>query len=61
MSNKFTKKIYLRMSKEDKRIIKRAAKISSKSMAAFIREAAEEDAKWVVCGDRLLTTPFKLG
>lgn len=48
MSNINTKKISLMISRQDKAIIKCAAKLRGRSMAAFIRESAEEEARWVL-------------
>jgi uncharacterized protein (DUF1778 family) len=61
MGYKMPKKISIRVSKEDKRVIKRAAKLTGRSMAAFIRESAEEDAKRIIYGHKLLTAPFEFG
>ena len=61
MGYKYPKKITLSVSKADKRLIKRAAKLSGKTMAAFIRETAEEEAKWVIYGPALEKTDHLLG
>lgn len=54
MSNVNTKKISLTMSRKDKQLIKRAAKMSGKTMAAFIRESAEVEARWVLGTPKLM-------
>lgn len=55
MSNVYTKKISLTITRKDKQLIKRAAKMSGKTMAAFIRESAEEQARWVLGEPKLKT------
>jgi uncharacterized protein (DUF1778 family) len=54
MSNLYTKKISLTVSRKDKQLIKRAAKMSGVTMAAFIRDCAEVEARWILGAPKLV-------